>query len=62
MDIAGIGERQAELFVNMGWINDVADLYSLTPEHFQESRATAPNGLPICCGPLKSRSSGPWNG
>jgi len=35
MDIAGIGERQAELFVNMGWINDVADLYSLTPEHFQ---------------------------
>lgn len=35
MDIAGIGERQAELFVNMGWVNDVADLYSLTPEHFQ---------------------------
>ncbi len=35
MDIAGIGERQAELFVTMGWINDVADLYSLTPEHFQ---------------------------
>jgi DNA ligase (NAD+) len=35
MDIAGIGERQAELFVTLGWINDVADLYSLTPEHFQ---------------------------
>ncbi len=35
MDIAGIGERQAELFVTMGWINDVADLYSLTPEHFR---------------------------
>ncbi|MGB9633126.1 MAG: NAD-dependent DNA ligase LigA, partial [Chloroflexaceae bacterium] len=28
MDIAGIGERQAELFVTLGWINDVADLYS----------------------------------
>ncbi len=35
MDIAGIGERQAELFVTLGWINDVADLYSLRPEHFQ---------------------------
>ena len=34
MDIVGIGERQAEQFVNAGWIKDVADIYSLTPEHF----------------------------
>ncbi|MBP1469017.1 NAD-dependent DNA ligase LigA [Candidatus Chloroploca sp. M-50] len=34
MDIVGIGERQAEQFVSLGWIRDVADLYSLTPEHF----------------------------
>lgn len=34
MNIVGIGERQAEQFVNMGWLQDVADLYQLTPEHF----------------------------
>ncbi len=34
MDIVGIGERQAEQFVSMGWLQDVADLYQLTPEHF----------------------------
>ncbi|PDV99043.1 NAD-dependent DNA ligase LigA [Candidatus Chloroploca asiatica] len=34
MDIVGIGERQAEQFVSLGWIRDVADLYRLTPEHF----------------------------
>lgn len=34
MDIAGIGERQAEQFVSAGWINDVADLYTLTAERF----------------------------
>lgn len=34
LDIVGIGEKQAELFVSQGWIADVADLYSLTPERF----------------------------
>ena len=34
MDIAGIGERQADQFVSVGWINDVADLYSLKAEQF----------------------------
>ncbi|MCU0490157.1 MAG: NAD-dependent DNA ligase LigA [Chloroflexaceae bacterium] len=34
MDIVGIGERQAELFVSSGLIKDVADLYSLKAESF----------------------------
>ena len=34
MDIAGIGERQADQFVSAGWINDVADLYSLKADQF----------------------------
>jgi DNA ligase (NAD+) len=32
MDIAGIGEKQAEFFVEQGLIKDVADLYLLTAE------------------------------
>jgi DNA ligase (NAD+) len=34
MDIAGIGEKQAQLFVERGLIKDVADLYALTPASF----------------------------
>ncbi len=34
MDIAGIGEKQVQLFVERGWVQDVADLYTLTPDHF----------------------------
>lgn len=34
MDIVGIGERQAELFMQRGLIQDVADLYSLRAEDF----------------------------
>lgn len=34
MDIAGIGEKQVQLFVERGWVQDVSDLYTLTPEHF----------------------------
>ncbi len=34
MDIAGIGERQAEQFVTLGWIKDLAGLYDLTAERF----------------------------
>ncbi|MBA3945481.1 MAG: NAD-dependent DNA ligase LigA [Herpetosiphonaceae bacterium] len=36
LDIVGIGEEQARLFVEKGLITDVADLYLLTPEHFTE--------------------------
>jgi DNA ligase (NAD+) len=32
MDIRGIGERQTELLVEQGLVNDVADLYALTTE------------------------------
>ena len=34
MDIAGIGEKQAQLFVERGLVKDVADLYTLTAESF----------------------------
>ncbi len=33
MDIAGLGEKQAHLFVELGLANDIADLYYLRPEH-----------------------------
>ncbi|NJL05092.1 MAG: NAD-dependent DNA ligase LigA [Chloroflexaceae bacterium] len=33
MDIVGMGERQAELFVELGLVQDVADLFSLTAAH-----------------------------
>lgn len=36
MDIAGIGEKQAEFFVEHGLIKDVADLYLLTAEQLHE--------------------------
>jgi len=32
MDIAGLGEKQAALFVDLGLIHDVADVYYLQPE------------------------------
>jgi DNA ligase (NAD+) len=32
MDIAGFGIRQAELFVELGYIRDLADIYYLDPE------------------------------
>ena len=35
MDIVGIGERQAQLFVEKGLAHDVADLYALTPASFE---------------------------
>lgn len=34
MDIVGIGERQAQLFVEQGLIRDVADLYTLNAQSF----------------------------
>ncbi len=35
LDIVGVGEEQARLFVERGLIHDVADLYTLTPAHFE---------------------------
>lgn len=34
MDIVGIGERQAQIFVEQGLIRDIADLYALKAESF----------------------------
>lgn len=34
MDIAGIGEKQAQLFVEQGLVKDIADIYLLRAEHF----------------------------
>jgi DNA ligase (NAD+) len=34
MDIAGVGEKQAQLFVDKGMVKDVADLYRLRAEDF----------------------------
>jgi DNA ligase (NAD+) len=35
MDIAGIGEKQAQLFVERGLVKDVADLYTLAAASFE---------------------------
>jgi len=35
MDIAGFGIRQAELFVELGFIRDLADIYALAPERLR---------------------------
>lgn len=35
MDIVSVGEEQARLFVGLGLIHDVADLYTLTPANFE---------------------------
>lgn len=45
MDIVGIGERQAEQFVTLGWIKDVADLYSLSAAHFEGLEGYGPKRI-----------------
>lgn len=45
LDIVGIGEKQAELFVSSGMITDVADLYSLTAEQFQGMEGFGPKKI-----------------
>jgi DNA ligase (NAD+) len=45
MDIAGIGEKQVQLFVERGWVQDVADLYTLTPEHFHGIEGYGPKRI-----------------
>jgi DNA ligase (NAD+) len=36
MDIDGLGEKQVELFMNLGWVKTAADFYRLTPEQIAE--------------------------
>jgi DNA ligase (NAD+) len=36
MDIDGLGEKQVELFMNLGWVRTAADFYRLTPEQISE--------------------------
>ena len=36
MDIDGLGEKQVELFMNLGWVRTAADFYRLTPEQITE--------------------------
>ncbi len=45
MDIAGVGEKQVQLFVERGWVKDVADLYLLTPEHFNGIEGYGPKRI-----------------
>lgn len=45
LDIAGIGERQAELFVTTGMIADVADLYTLTADDFAGKEGFGPQRI-----------------
>lgn len=45
MDIVGIGEKQAELFVSKGLISDVADLYTLHAEHFADLEGFGPKRI-----------------
>ncbi len=35
MDIEGLGEQRVQLFADQGLLNDVADLYSFTPDTFE---------------------------
>lgn len=35
LDIAGVGEKQVQLFVERGWVQDVADLYLLNAAQFE---------------------------
>jgi DNA ligase (NAD+) len=36
MDIDGLGEKQVELFMRLGWVRTPADFYRLTPEQIAE--------------------------
>ncbi len=45
MDIVGIGEKQAELFVSRGMIADVADLYTLRAEDFADMEGFGPKRI-----------------
>ncbi len=61
MDIDGFGIKQAELFVELGYITDLADIYY--PALGARSRhwmATARSGWPTCAAPWSSQRNGRW--
>ncbi len=45
MDIVGLGEKQAELFVTSGLIQDVADIYRLRAEQFADMEGFGPKRI-----------------
>ncbi len=45
LDITGIGERQAELFVQRGLVRDVADLFNLKPDDFEGLEGFGPKRI-----------------
>jgi DNA ligase (NAD+) len=45
MDIAGIGERQAQLFVELGLVKDVADLYAIEAHQLQGLEGFGPKRI-----------------
>jgi DNA ligase (NAD+) len=45
MDIEGIGERQAQLFVEMGLVRDVADLYAIEAHQLQGVEGFGPKRI-----------------
>ncbi len=45
LDIVGIGEKQADLFVSKGLINDVADLYTLQAEDLADMEGFGPKRI-----------------
>lgn len=45
LDITGMGERQAELFVQLGLVRDVADLFYLKPEQLEGLEGFGPKRI-----------------
>ena len=61
MDIDGLGEQQVALFLELGLLEDVADIYSLDIDAIRRAaRATARRRSPTCSGPSTRRSPDPW--
>ena len=59
LDIVGIGERQAEQFVTLGWIGDVADLYQFSAERFQGVEGYGPKRVANLLQALEESKSRP---
>jgi DNA ligase (NAD+) len=60
MDIEGFGIRQAELFVELGWLQDVADIYSLDPDRLLKLDGFAEKKVANLMGAIRaSKEQGP---
>ena len=53
MDIEGFGIRQAQLFVDRGYIQDLADIYYLPWDEIEALEGTEPSGCKTFRPPLK---------